>query len=106
MDETLDFALQGVACDDQDANTFLSLGRVRLARCEYELAIDAIEVALRCSEFKRVALRSEKTDRCCKAIVNLAATVIQTRRISTGTRDAAALLSAALVSLRIRHRRL
>src|SRR5690606_35045833 len=47
MDEALALALRGVDCDDQDANTFFSLGRVRLARCEYELAIDALEEALR-----------------------------------------------------------
>ncbi len=47
MDEALDLALRGIACDDQDANSFFSLGRVRLARCEYELAIDALEEALR-----------------------------------------------------------
>ncbi len=47
MDEALDLALRGVDCDDHDANAFFSLGRVRLARCEYELAIDALEEALR-----------------------------------------------------------
>lgn len=47
MDEALDLALRGVGCDEQDASTLFSLGRVRLARCEYELAIDALEEALR-----------------------------------------------------------
>jgi len=47
MDEALDLALHGVACDDQDAGLFFALGRVRLARCEYRLAIDALEEALR-----------------------------------------------------------
>lgn len=47
MDEALELALRGVDCDDQDAGTFFSLGRVRLARREYELAIDALEEALR-----------------------------------------------------------
>jgi len=47
MDEALDLALNGVACDDQDAGLFFALGRVRLARCEYQLAIDALEEALR-----------------------------------------------------------
>lgn len=47
MDEALDLALRGVACDDQDANTLFAVGRVRLARCEYDLAIDALEEALR-----------------------------------------------------------
>lgn len=47
MDEALDLALQAVACDDQDAGSFFSLGRVRLARCEYELAIGTLEEAVR-----------------------------------------------------------
>lgn len=46
LDEALDLARQGVACDDQDAQAFFSLGRVRLARREYELAIDALEQAI------------------------------------------------------------
>jgi TolB-like protein len=47
LDEALDLARRGVDCDDQDAATLFSLGRVRLARCEYEMAIDALEEALR-----------------------------------------------------------
>ena len=47
LDEALDLALRGVHCDDQDATTYFTLGRVRLARCDYELAIDALEEALR-----------------------------------------------------------
>ena len=47
MDEALDVALRGVACDDQDAGSLFALGRVRLARCEYALAIDALQEALR-----------------------------------------------------------
>jgi TolB-like protein/Flp pilus assembly protein TadD len=47
LDEALELALRGVQCDDQDATTYFTLGRVRLARCEYELAIDALEEALR-----------------------------------------------------------
>lgn len=47
LDEALSLAQQGVARDDQDAATFFSLGRVRLARCEYQLAIDALDEALR-----------------------------------------------------------
>lgn len=47
MDEALDLAHRGAACDDQDANALFALGRVRLARCEYDLAIDALEEALR-----------------------------------------------------------
>lgn len=46
MDEAVRLAEQGVALDDQDANTFFSLGRVRLARREYNLAIDALEHAI------------------------------------------------------------
>ncbi len=46
MDEALRFAERGVALDDQDANAFFSLGRVRLARREYDLAIDALEHAV------------------------------------------------------------
>ncbi|MFD1378483.1 winged helix-turn-helix domain-containing tetratricopeptide repeat protein [Fodinicurvata halophila] len=46
MDEAARLAEQGVALDDQDANTFFSLGRVRLARREYNLAIDALEHAI------------------------------------------------------------
>lgn len=47
MDDALELAQKAVACDDQDANALFTLGRVRLARCEYELAIDALEEALR-----------------------------------------------------------
>lgn len=47
LDEALELALRAVACDDQDAQAFFSLGRVRLARREYELAIDALEEAVR-----------------------------------------------------------
>jgi TolB-like protein len=47
LNEALNLALRGVDHDDQDANTLFALGRVRLARCEYELAIDALDEALR-----------------------------------------------------------
>lgn len=47
LDEALELAERAVACDDQDAQAFFSLGRVRLARREYELAIDALEEAVR-----------------------------------------------------------
>jgi TolB-like protein len=47
LDEALELAQRAVACDDQDANAFFSLGRVRLVRREYELAIDALEEAVR-----------------------------------------------------------
>jgi TolB-like protein len=47
LDEALDLASRAVAFDDQDAQAFFALGRVRLARREYELAIDALEEAVR-----------------------------------------------------------
>ncbi|WP_157999680.1 winged helix-turn-helix domain-containing tetratricopeptide repeat protein [Allomesorhizobium alhagi] len=47
LDEALNLALRGLDHDDQDANSLFALGRVRLARCEYELAIDALDEALR-----------------------------------------------------------
>jgi len=47
LDEALSLAQLGVVHDDQDAGTFFSLGRVRLARCEYQLAIEALDEALR-----------------------------------------------------------
>lgn len=46
LDEALRLAETGVALDDQEANTFFALGRVQLARGEYDLAIDALETAL------------------------------------------------------------
>jgi TolB-like protein len=46
MDEALALALRGIELDDQDANGYFTLGRVRLARREYPLAIDALEQAL------------------------------------------------------------
>lgn len=47
LDEALELAMCAVDCDPQDAQAFFSLGRVRLARCEYELAIDGLEEAVR-----------------------------------------------------------
>ncbi len=47
LDEALRLAEVGVGLDDQEANTFFALGRVRLARGEYNLAIDALETALK-----------------------------------------------------------
>jgi len=47
LDEALELAQRAIACDDQDAHSFFSLGRVRLVRREYELAIDALEEAVR-----------------------------------------------------------
>ncbi len=46
LDEALRLAETGVALDDQEADTFFALGRVRLARGEYDLAINALETAL------------------------------------------------------------
>ena len=46
LDDALDLALQGLARDDRDPHSHFALGRVRLARQEYDLAIDALEQAL------------------------------------------------------------
>ena len=46
MDEALVAAERAVELDDQDANGYFTLGRVRLARREYDLAIDALQHAL------------------------------------------------------------
>lgn len=46
LDDALDLALQGLARDDRDPQGHFALGRVRLARKEYDLAIDALEHAL------------------------------------------------------------
>lgn len=46
MDEALVAAKRGIELDDQDANGFFSIGRVHLARREYDLAIDALEHAI------------------------------------------------------------
>jgi TolB-like protein len=46
MDEALELALRAVALDDQDAQGWFTLGRVRLARREFGRAIDALEQAL------------------------------------------------------------
>jgi TolB-like protein/class 3 adenylate cyclase/Tfp pilus assembly protein PilF len=45
MDEALRAAERAIELDDQDANGYFTMGRVRLARCEYDLAIDALEHA-------------------------------------------------------------
>jgi tetratricopeptide (TPR) repeat protein len=47
LDAALRLAKRGTALDDQEANTFFALGRVRLVRGEYGPAIDAMETALR-----------------------------------------------------------
>jgi tetratricopeptide (TPR) repeat protein len=46
MDEALASAERGVELDDQDAHGFFTLGRVHLARREYDRAIDALLHAL------------------------------------------------------------
>ena len=47
MDEALAAAKRAVELDDQDANGFFTLGRVYLARREYDLAIASLEHALK-----------------------------------------------------------
>ena len=46
MDEALAAAKRAIELDDQDANSYFTIGRVYLARREYDLAIDALEHAL------------------------------------------------------------
>ena len=46
MDEALIAAKQAIKLDDEDANSYFTIGRVYLARREYDLAIDALEHAL------------------------------------------------------------
>lgn len=46
LDEALAAAQRAAELDDQDANVYFTLGRVRLARREYDLAIGALEHAL------------------------------------------------------------
>ena len=46
MDEALAAAKRAIELDDADANSHFTLGRVHLARCEYDLAIDALEHAV------------------------------------------------------------
>lgn len=46
MDEALAAAKRSIELDDQDASGYFTLGRVHLARCEYDLAIDALQQAL------------------------------------------------------------
>lgn len=46
MDEALRASKRAIELDDQDANSYFTLGRVYLARREYDLAIDALEHAL------------------------------------------------------------
>ena len=46
MDEALAAAHRAIELDDQDANSYFTIGRVHLARCEYDQAIDALQYAL------------------------------------------------------------
>lgn len=46
MNEALAAAEHAIRLDDQDANSYFTMGRVRLARREYDLAIDALQYAL------------------------------------------------------------
>lgn len=46
MDEALTAAKRSIELDDQDAAGYFALGRVHLARCEYDLAMDALGQAL------------------------------------------------------------
>lgn len=46
MDEALAAAKQAIKLDDEDSNSYFTIGRVYLARREYDLAIDALEHAL------------------------------------------------------------
>lgn len=46
MDEALLAAQRAIELDDQDANSFFTIGRVHLARREYDRAIDALQHAI------------------------------------------------------------
>jgi TolB-like protein/class 3 adenylate cyclase len=46
LNEALKASKRAIELDDQDANSYFTLGRVHLARREYDLAIDALEYAL------------------------------------------------------------
>lgn len=46
MDEALAVARRAIELDDEDANSFFTIGRVHLARREYDHAIDALEHAV------------------------------------------------------------
>jgi tetratricopeptide (TPR) repeat protein len=55
LDDALDLALRGLARDDRDPQGHFALGRVRLARQEYDLAIDALEHALELNPYLAVS---------------------------------------------------
>ena len=42
MNDALAAARRAIELDDQDANSYFTIGRVHLARCEYDLAIEAL----------------------------------------------------------------
>lgn len=46
MDEALALARRAIELDDQDANSYFTIGRVHLARREYDRAIEALQYAL------------------------------------------------------------
>jgi len=46
LDEALALAKRAIELDDQDANSYFTIGRVHLARREYDLAIEALQYAL------------------------------------------------------------
>lgn len=54
MDEALAAAKRAIELDDQDANSYFTIGRVYLARREYDLAIDALEYAVDLNPFLAV----------------------------------------------------
>jgi TolB-like protein/class 3 adenylate cyclase/Flp pilus assembly protein TadD len=46
MDEALEAAKRSIELDSQDANGYFTIGRVHLARREYDLALDALKTAV------------------------------------------------------------
>lgn len=55
LDDALELALRGLELDDRDAQAHFALGRLRLVRQEYDLAIDALEHALDLNPFLAVS---------------------------------------------------
>lgn len=55
MDEALAVAKRALELDDQDANSYFIIGRVHLARREYDLAIEALQYALELNSCLAVA---------------------------------------------------
>ena len=47
MNDALAAARRAIELDDQDANSYFTIGRVHLARCEYDLAIEALNNAVK-----------------------------------------------------------